>query len=216
MANDTTPNNFPADYNQNLVDSRVKLRSSSVRNKTYGVDVREAIAQGVEIGAVVAKESLTVSQKTSAKEAQLESRFNNVLANNQDVSEVVDARLDQFGQSFSTLAERLNYIQNPFVLQLSGLSFEGTHYPAVTAFKYNYGAGYAQSDDIELNDVEEVRVKLVCKTSDTCDLYFEKSDLLVSPEMSLSSDGKALYLIDETNNKNIAVYIQNDCVFKEE
>lgn len=150
---------------------------------------------------------------TWAQEAldSYDTRFNNMIANTEKVNEVVDARTDAEGQVFGTLSARLNYIQNPFILQISGLVFEGKNYPVISAFKYNYGAGYAQTDNITIDDVEQVRTKLISTTSSTFDLYVEDSALLVTPELSYSSDGKTLYLIDETNNKNIAVYIQNDC-----
>lgn len=56
--NDPLPNNFPNDYDGIDVDARTSLRTLSIRNKMYGKDVREAIAEGIEINATIANEAL--------------------------------------------------------------------------------------------------------------------------------------------------------------
>lgn len=50
--NDPSANNFPNDYDQSGVDARTALRVLSVRNKMYGKDVREAIAEGLELNSI--------------------------------------------------------------------------------------------------------------------------------------------------------------------
>ena len=47
---DPTPNNFPQDYDPSKVDSRVKLRSESIKHKQKGKHTREAMYQALEIG----------------------------------------------------------------------------------------------------------------------------------------------------------------------
>ena len=52
---DPTANNFPNDYTTSGIDNRILLRSKAIREKMYGVDVREALAQGIEISGSVAQ-----------------------------------------------------------------------------------------------------------------------------------------------------------------
>lgn len=117
---DPTPNNFPSDYDKSKVDPRVKMRSDSVKTKIYGVDTREAIAQGLEIGAVTAGEAKETAINTASRQDDSEKKVqdtsdnvNNVLSeiteNSGDSAapEVIAAR-DDGEQSFKSLGERLN------------------------------------------------------------------------------------------------------------
>lgn len=63
--NDPLPNNFPNDYDSIDVDARTSLRTLSIRNKMYGKDVREAIAQGIEINATIANAALEATDIAS-------------------------------------------------------------------------------------------------------------------------------------------------------
>ena len=46
------------DYEQSKVDKRVRAYADHVRYKIYGVDVREALARGCEISALIAQEAV--------------------------------------------------------------------------------------------------------------------------------------------------------------
>lgn len=46
------------DYDQSKVDKRVRTYTDHVRHKIYGVDVREALARGCEISALIAREAV--------------------------------------------------------------------------------------------------------------------------------------------------------------
>ncbi|MDF8368317.1 SGNH/GDSL hydrolase family protein [Weissella paramesenteroides] len=63
--NDPLPNNFPNDYDAIDIDARTLLRTSSIRTKMYGKDVREAIAEGIEINATIANEALEATDIAS-------------------------------------------------------------------------------------------------------------------------------------------------------
>ena len=98
---DPTANDFPKDYKKSGVDERVLLRSQSVRTKMYGKDVREAMAQGIEIGSAVANEA-----KTTVDE--IRSRFNNQIVGSTNDNEVIDARQSTVkDKKFSVVKDRL-------------------------------------------------------------------------------------------------------------
>ncbi|WP_436629446.1 metallophosphoesterase family protein [Latilactobacillus sakei] len=117
---DPTPNNFPQDYDPSKVDSRVKLRSESIKHKQKGKHTREAMYQALEIGSVTANEAKTTALDTANRQDESEKKVhdtsdnvNNVLAeitkNSGDSAapEVIAAR-DDGEQSFKSLGERLN------------------------------------------------------------------------------------------------------------
>lgn len=113
--NDPTPNNFPNDYDDSQVDSRVKIRSKSIAHKDYGKHVREALMQGIEIGSVVAGEAKNIANGTASRQDSVdqsqkdfEDRYNNQIAGNTDLNEVIDARKPKNKPSYATLGERLN------------------------------------------------------------------------------------------------------------
>lgn len=98
---DSTPNNFPDDYDPVKVDSRVKLRSDSIKHKQKGVDTREAMYQALEIGSVMANEANVIAKDTAE-------RFDDQIAGTTNSQEVIDARKPEGIEAYSTLRERLN------------------------------------------------------------------------------------------------------------
>lgn len=89
---DPTPNNFPKDYDPTKVDSRVKLRSDSIKHKQKGVDTREAMYQALEIGSVTANEAKETAIDTASRQDAFEGRYNEQIAGNTSLNEVIDAR----------------------------------------------------------------------------------------------------------------------------
>lgn len=113
--NDPTPNNFPNDYDDSQVDSRVKIRSKSIAHKERGKHVREALMQGIEIASVVANEAKNIANDTASRQDNVdqsqkdfEDRYNDQITGNTDLDEVIDARKPTNKQSYATLGERLN------------------------------------------------------------------------------------------------------------
>lgn len=104
---DPTPNNFPNDYDPAKVDPRVKLRSDSIKDKQKGVDTREAMYQALEIGSVAAHEAMIASGLTKQQMDEFELRYNEQIAGNTELKEIIDAR-DDGDIAYSTLRERLN------------------------------------------------------------------------------------------------------------
>ena len=122
--NDPTPNHFPDDYDDSQVDSRVKIRSKSIAHKDFGVHVREALMQGIEIGSVVANEAKNIANDTANRQDESErivqntsDNVNNVLSNITDnagdsaAPEVIAARKNDDQPPFNSLSERLKDIE---------------------------------------------------------------------------------------------------------
>lgn len=104
---DPSENDFPRDYDQTKVDSRVKLRSDAIRTKMYGKSVRGALAQGIEIASVVATESKEQSADAEKTNKDLNNRWNDQIKGKVDPDEVVDARRPAGGIAYPTLNERI-------------------------------------------------------------------------------------------------------------
>ncbi|NCE16500.1 hypothetical protein GV845_09895 [Enterococcus gallinarum] len=105
---DPTHNNFPNDYDQTNVDTRVLTRTRAVREKMYGIDTREAMAQAEEINSVVANEAKKVANEVEQRQTDLENRYEDQIAGNTDINEVIDARRPLATNPYETLGERLN------------------------------------------------------------------------------------------------------------
>lgn len=105
---DPTPNDFPKDYEKSAVDERVLKRTKAVREKMYGIDTREAMAQAEEITSVVANEAKKISDETKLRQTDLEQRYNDQIAGNTDIDEVIDARRPAGGETYNTLNQRLD------------------------------------------------------------------------------------------------------------
>jgi hypothetical protein len=113
--NDDTPNNFPDDYDESKVDSRVRLRSKAIRGKYRGVDVRGALAQGIEIAGAIAGES--VQNASDAKKIATDSSnhidttlaaITNEAGGEGAAAEVIAGRTDKDGNTYDSLGKRLN------------------------------------------------------------------------------------------------------------
>ena len=99
---DSSSNNFPNDYDPNQIDSRIKLRSSAIRSKMYGKDVREAIAQGTEIAGVVAQSAVSTAGDAKNIASTTNSRLDKQITSLTNDSEVIEAR-----GTYSSLSDRL-------------------------------------------------------------------------------------------------------------
>lgn len=110
--NDPTPNNFPDDYDDSQVDSRVKIRSKSIAHKDYGVHVREALMQGIEIGSVVANEAKKAAVDSKEVADNLTDRWEDQINGQVEPKEVIDARRPSGKDAYPTLGKRLDEEHN--------------------------------------------------------------------------------------------------------
>ncbi|MCP8849192.1 metallophosphoesterase [Latilactobacillus curvatus] len=143
---DSTPNKFPQDYDPAKVDPRVKLRSESIRHKQKGVDVRGAIHQGLEISSVTATEAKTTALDTASRQdavdqsqKDFEDRYNEQIAGNTDLNEVIDSRKPKDLPAYATLGERLDDLYHGQKLQL-GLDLSVIEKIATKAKTINHDA----------------------------------------------------------------------------
>lgn len=105
---DQSSNNFPNDYNPDEVDYRVALRANAIRGKVYGRDVRGALAQGIEIASVDAKQAKTNAAKAQTAAQDMQDRWNTQINGKVEPKEVIDARKPMGGEAYPTLNARLD------------------------------------------------------------------------------------------------------------
>lgn len=109
---DPEPNNFPDDYDTGKIDDRVRLRTKAVREKNKGVDVRGAMAQAEEISSVVSVEAHDIASENKRRQDQLENRYDEQIAGNTDIDEVIDARNSGVtDKTFNTLRKRIDDVE---------------------------------------------------------------------------------------------------------
>lgn len=107
--NDPTANNFPNDYDQKDVDSRTALRTKSIRSKMYGKDVREAIAEGVEISSVVSGQAKKTADDSIALSKDTQAQFKAVQQGATSDTEVKTARYSKADdKTYDVLTDRLD------------------------------------------------------------------------------------------------------------
>ena len=107
-----------SDVDQSKVPSAIKKLSTWIRQKMYGEDVRESIARGIEKSGEVAQKAVDISVDTSNRQDNVdqsqkdfEDRYNNQIAGNTDLNEVIDARKPAGGEAYQTLGKRLDTLQ---------------------------------------------------------------------------------------------------------
>lgn len=106
---DETADNFPNDFNKKDIDSRVELRATAVRNKMYGDDVREAVAQAVEISSAVSTETKKTADDSSALSKDTQAQFKAVQQGATSDTEVKTARYSKAdGKTYDVLTDRLD------------------------------------------------------------------------------------------------------------
>lgn len=103
-----------SDVDQSKVPSAIKKLSTLIRQKMYGEDVRESIARGIEKSGEISQNAENIANDTAIRQdivdqsqKDFEDRYNNQIAGNTDINEVIDAR-DDGKKTFITLRERLN------------------------------------------------------------------------------------------------------------
>lgn len=166
--NDPTPNKFPDDYDDSQVDSRVRIRSRSIAHKEYGKHVREALMQGIEIGSVVAGEAKNIANNTASRQdavdqsqKDFEDRYNDQIAGNTNLDEVIDARRPAGGEAYPTLGKRLDALQvaNDYQMnsdEIVGGFVDGEFASEVTRVKSKLTSGlftFAQMNDTHWEDI---------------------------------------------------------------
>lgn len=127
---DPNPNNFPDDYDKDQVDDRVLIRSKSIAEKMYGRDTREAMIEGIEIGSVVAKEAKQIATQTAQDQTSLNGKFDKVIENVTEDSEVILSRgdYDILPNRLDAADVEINSKANKETLPVNPDFYEGTDY----------------------------------------------------------------------------------------
>lgn len=161
---DSTPIPEQQEYTPSNIQPIAIELAKFIRTKTYGVDVRESLAQWVEVNLAVIKylesNQADFIDEISSKEAGLEARqsqlegrqtdvedqFDEVIANATKDSEVILARDSSRNGNFSTLDARLEYMEELLGKYMpAGFNVTIKHNqnrkPTVTVHYYEYAIG---------------------------------------------------------------------------
>ena len=148
------------------------------------------------------------------------------------LSELIEARSDDYGNTYVSLKERLNHLE-PIrsEVHLGSVTFlnQDNFYPDIKCMIYQYGAGVAQQSPIDIaggTSLYELNVRIVYRTSSIADVFVDITDVkklipgyqMESPSYAIN--GNQLYLT--SGQSNLAIQISNmtiktldiDSVFK--
>lgn len=107
-----------SNIDQSKVPSEINKLSTWIRQKMYGEDVRESIARGIEKSGEISQNAENISNDTSSRQDDVDKslkdfkdRYDNQIAGNTDINEVIDARKPTNKPSYTTLGKRLDTLQ---------------------------------------------------------------------------------------------------------
>lgn len=105
-----------------MIPESIKKLANKVRNEIYGRDVRESIAQSMEVSGETSNEANERSKDTAGRQTDVENRFDDQIAGNTDIDEVIDARRPEGGDSYPTLRKRLDDEHKEVTTQLAQIA----------------------------------------------------------------------------------------------
>ena len=106
-----------------MIPENIKQLANKVRNEIYGRDVRESIAQSMEVSGETSNEANERSKDTATRQTDVENRFDDQIAGNTDIDEVIDARRPEGGKSYPTLRKRLDDEHKEVTTQLAQIAY---------------------------------------------------------------------------------------------
>lgn len=107
------------EYDKTKVSKEVANYSKQVREKIKGHDVREALARNSEIADIKAEDAVATSYDTKTRQDDVENRFDDQIAGNTDIDEVIDARRPEGEEAYPTLRRRLDAEHQEVTTQLA-------------------------------------------------------------------------------------------------
>lgn len=103
----------PIEYDQSKVPQLIRKHADNVRGKSHGQQVREAQARNAEIAGLIADEARTTADTAHALSTDTQNRFNDQMAENTDINEVIDGRRPAGATiTYPTLNARLESMRN--------------------------------------------------------------------------------------------------------
>ncbi|GAW63061.1 hypothetical protein FC65_GL000852 [Ligilactobacillus acidipiscis DSM 15836] len=122
---------FPNDYDKKKVDSRTQIRSNAIRDykaARYGGDIREAMADGVDISSVIATEANDNSKSAKLIANGTQNRFDAQINGQDKDSESKDARVSKAdGKTYNILKDRLDAMDKKPQQAVDDLEIGGTN-----------------------------------------------------------------------------------------
>ena len=97
----------PLEYDQSMVPELSRKHADYVRTKTYGHDVREGLARGVEYAGLVSSVATKTAQSTQLRQDSLEAYNDQVIAEMTDKDVISAPEIIEARNGKTTLAERL-------------------------------------------------------------------------------------------------------------
>lgn len=124
-----------ADIVQGKKDNISVQLAKWIRQKKFGIDVREALARFIEWMSVLTNRLFEENAQIASQNDKLhddienfttdfENRYNTQIAGNTNINEVIDARVPVDGEAHATLKERLDTMENKTVDSLGNIGFD--------------------------------------------------------------------------------------------
>lgn len=211
--------NVASDVDQSKVPSTVKKLATWIRQKMYGEDVRESIARGIEKSSEVAQSAVDTANDTASRQDEVdqsqkdfEDRYNDQIAGNTDLDEVIDSRKPAGKPSYKTLGERLNLEHNSNLIDenlISGGYVKDYFEPEIRRVKSELKDGlftFGQMNDTHWEQITRHRknanlslnhVKNLLAFSDVADLLLLNGDNTNSDNYSLDEVKKDVETITD-------------------
>lgn len=211
--------NEASDVDQAKVPSSVKKIATWIRQKMFGEDVRESIARGIEKSGEVAQSAVDTANDTASRQDEVdqsqkdfEDRYNDQIAGNTDLDEVIDSRKPAGKPSYKTLGERLNLEHNSNLIDenlISGGYVKDYFEPEIRRVKSELKDGlftFGQMNDTHWEQITRNRknanlslnhVKNLLAFSDVADLLLLNGDNTNSDNYSLDEVKKDVQTITD-------------------
>lgn len=119
------------EYDDTQVSPEVKNYVKQLTSKMSGVDTREVLRRAVETIDLVAGDAKDTSVDTKARQDDVENRFDDQIAGNTDIDEVIDARRPEDGEAYPTLRRRLDEEHQKVTTQLNQIHVNVKDYGAI-------------------------------------------------------------------------------------
>jgi len=98
----------PIEYDQSKVPALIRKHADNVRGKSYGQQVREAQARNAEYAGLIAQEANDIAKDTETRQYLIETRYDVAVGAMTEGTEILDARVDPFGNVFENLKKRID------------------------------------------------------------------------------------------------------------
>ena len=112
----------PIEYDQTKVPALVRKHADYVRGKTYGQDVRESLARGIEYSGLVASESISISNETKSRQGNVENQFDTIQKELTDKDVISAPEIIAARGGEPTLSARLDKEQQEVNTQLAQIT----------------------------------------------------------------------------------------------